>query len=204
MSNRAPKVEEWAVYRLTRAMKAKDDRTPEERKAKAPPIWNAKKRGATQRSLVKMLPGLTRAEALNHVGTYARLYRQRLSADGRRCTIRDTAESYTGAGYPRIEEYLVAAPAIVATKHGRWGEENFTRFVGEVEVLLRAAARESIGVWHMRPVYCWTCHDVQHTDAIPGRGRTDAPTGSTHDPSWPRCCDRAMHEEDPNACTSTI
>jgi hypothetical protein len=120
--------QEWAVYRLRRAMKPRDDRSKLEKQANRPARWNHQKRGATFRSVSAEKRGLTREQALRRLSREAK--QRGLQRDGWRVVLRDS-----GDGYPRIEEALVAAPAYVADKHGRYGAEHFDRFYGEVEAM---------------------------------------------------------------------
>jgi len=129
--------EQWAVYRLRRGMKPRDDRSKLEKQAGKPPRWNTAKRGATFRSVAAVKRGLTREQAVRELDNKAQ--RHGAKRDGWRVVLRDT-----GDGFPRVEEALVAAPAYVADKHGRYGAEHFDRFMAEVEALLprkRTAAR---------------------------------------------------------------
>jgi len=100
----------WTVYRMRRVMLPR----------KADPS----KRGRTERSIVRnngddgRAGDMTRAEAEGRIG-------------GRRARVRDTGE-----GFPRIEEYLVAAPVYVTEKSGRYGVEKFEELLATAEAML--------------------------------------------------------------------
>lgn len=125
--------QQWALYRLRRAMLPKDGRTANQKKKThadfvAEPIWNHEKRGSSQRSIERISDPMSKAEAEALMASHGEV------VDGR-VTVRDTGESF-----PRVEEYLVAAPVYVATKHGRWGKEKFDAHLAKAEALLEKLA----------------------------------------------------------------
>lgn len=98
----------WAVYRLRRVM--------------LPKKTDPKKRGRTERSIVRVSGPTTRTEA--EAG---------IEGDSRQ-VVRDTGE-----GFPRLEEYLVAAPAYVQEKSGRYGAEKFEKLWEQAEEMMASA-----------------------------------------------------------------
>lgn len=124
---------EWALYRLRRAMLPKDGRSKDQKKKThadyvAGPIWNHEKRGASQRSIERISDPMTKAKAEALMATHG-------DVEAGRVTVRDSGE-----GFPRVEEYLVAAPVYVQTKHGRWGREKFDAHLAKAEMLLEKDA----------------------------------------------------------------
>ena len=127
--------EPWAVYRLRRAQMPKDERSKLEKQAGRAPRWNREKLGAQKRSIKALTDRtLSRKEARRQL---ALLAKQRGAAvEDDRAVLRATPAGQ----YPRIEEYLVAAPAYVGDKHagfkGSDAEQRYQRFYEEVEAML--------------------------------------------------------------------
>lgn len=110
----------WAVYRLRRCEAPKDLRTDAEKRRGAPPRWDFGAKGAGRRGITPLTERtLSRDEARAELARMARA--EGLAVEGDRAVRHGDWE--TAPGWPRSEEFLVAAPADVDEKYAKYRDD---------------------------------------------------------------------------------